>query len=332
MIFKGGLFLISIPYAIASTARTLLYDFGILPVKKLPVPVISVGNITSGGTGKTPMIICIGEILNESNIPFAVLSRGYGRKSMLPFAIKSGEDFTALQIGDEPKMISEKLKCPLGIAADRHRIGSLLVKKFGNHVMLLDDAFSHRKLHRDLNILLIDAEKPFGKGFLPQGRLREPLFALKRAEIVIITGEPTEERVAFISKKLAKNGFSGKIFTATRKVDSIISPTGEKVPSEKLKGKSYFLFSGIEGHSKFEASAKSLGIDIKGSVSYPDHFPFDEKEIEQMKKEANGIPLLTTEKDVARIGGTMNCLSVLRITIDVENKEEFKETILKKIS
>jgi len=332
MIFKGGLFLLSLPYAIISTARTLLYDYGVFSIKRLPVPVISVGNITSGGTGKTPMIICIGEILKEAKITFAVLSRGYGRKSMQPFAIKNGEDFTALQIGDEPKMISEKLNCPLGIAADRYRIGSLLLKKFGSSVILLDDGFSHRRLHRDLNILLIDAENPFGNGFLPKGRLREPLIALKRANVVVITGVPTEERIVRITEKLKEKGFSGRIFTARRKVESVISPSGEKVPSEELNGKPYFLFSGIEGHAKFEASAKSLGIDVKGSVSYPDHYPFDKQEIEQMKKEAKGIPLLTTEKDLARIGDSMNCLNTLRITIDVENKEQFKEIILKKIN
>jgi tetraacyldisaccharide 4'-kinase len=332
MIFKGGLFLLSIPYAIVSSVRTLLYDFGFLTIKKLPVPVISVGNITAGGTGKTPMIIYIGEILKEAKIPFAVLSRGYGRKSVKPFTIANGDGFTASQIGDEPKMISEKLNCPLGIAADRYRIGSLLLKKFGNHVMLLDDGFSHRKLHRDLNILLIDADNPFGNGFLPKGRLREPLFALKRADVVVITGLPTDEKVAKISEKLKSKGFFGEIFTATRKVDFVISPSGEIIRPDEIKGKPFFLFSGIEGHSKFEASAKALGIEIKGSVSYPDHYPFDKSEIMQMEKAANGTPLLTTEKDLARIGDSMNCLNTLRITIDVKNKELFKVAILKKIS
>ncbi|MBL8026747.1 MAG: tetraacyldisaccharide 4'-kinase [Fibrobacteres bacterium] len=324
---KGGLFIASLVFAAATTARKLLFDFNILKVNKLSVPVISVGNITAGGTGKTPVVILIGQILKEAGVPVAVLSRGYGRKSMRPFSVRSGKDLSAQEIGDEPKLISEKLDCPLGIASNRYRTANLLIRKFGEHVMVMDDGFSHRQLHRDLNILLVDAENPFGNGFLPKGRLREPLSSLKRAEVVIITGDINEERVDFIRKTLKRKGFAGEIFTARRKVVAVISPDGAVLPDSSIKGKDFYLFSGIAGHEKFENSAKELGIEIKGSVSYPDHYPFDKSEIDQLIKNGDGAPLLTTEKDIARIGSTMNCLYALRINIEIDRISEFKGII-----
>ncbi len=326
---RGGLFLSSIPFAIASTVRKKLYDFNALPVRKLPTKVISVGNITSGGTGKTPIVIAIGEILKEAGIPIAILSRGYGRKSARPYIVKETAQLTYREIGDEPKLISERLNCPIGIAADRFKSGSVLLKKFGQHTIILDDGFSHRKLHRDMNILLLDVHNPFGGGYLPYGMLREPLSAIGRADIIIITGESYPiDNINSISAAVRAKGFNGPIYTAQRVPDSVITPEKMNIPIQSVAGKPFFLFSGIEGHNKFERSAREINIEIAGSISYPDHYPFDAEELLHLQKQAKGIPLLTTEKDLARLHGIDLAIYGLRIRMKISAHESFKEKLL----
>src|ERR1035441_6741487 len=157
--------------------------------RKLDVPVISVGNLTMGGTGKTPCVLRLAELLRERGRNPGILTRGYGRTSPTPvLALPLGAAVRTEESGDEPQIFLRARVAPVGIGADRHRAGTLLREKFGADVMLLDDGFQHVKLARDFDVVLLDALNPFGGGeVFPMGRLREPMDALARADAIVIT-------------------------------------------------------------------------------------------------------------------------------------------------
>ncbi len=321
-------FLLSLLYTAVSVIRNFLFDIGFFKSHKLPVPVISVGNITAGGSGKTPLVMLIGSILKTQGIEFAVLSRGYGRKSTIPFFAKSSRDLTALQIGDEPKMIGERLGCYLGIGANRFRIGSVLMRKFHPMPVILDDGFSHRWIGRDLDLLVIDGTNPWGKGMLPYGTRREIRGSIRRASAAVITRDTETLDDSAIRAKLAGLRFSKPLFTARRIADGIIGPDGNLKPVTDFPGTPFYLFSGIANGKRFEESVKALGLTVKGSISYPDHFIFNSEEITQIKKNAGDSKLLTTEKDFYRLGELAKGLYYIRISLVVDQDDAFKGLIL----
>ena len=162
--------------------RNALYDRRVFQVKKLARPVVSIGNISVGGSGKTPFVIALGQLLAERGIAFDVLSRGYGRTST-EIAVVDPNGSPA-QFGDEPLLIARKLQAPVIVGADRYQAGLLAEQKFSSKLHLLDDGFQHRRLHRDFDIVLLPAEDQAGS-LLPTGRLREPITALSRADAVV---------------------------------------------------------------------------------------------------------------------------------------------------
>ncbi len=181
----------SLPYEWAVRARTLFYSFGLFKTKKLPRPVISIGNITVGGTGKTPLVIKLAEGLRERGIPVAILSRGYRAKKKAGSLVTDGQNLllSPEEAGDEPFLLASLLKeVPVMIGKDRFKTGMLALERFSIRGFLLDDGFQHLPLYRDLNIVLIDSQAGFGDGhLLPRGILREPLSHLKRADLFLLT-------------------------------------------------------------------------------------------------------------------------------------------------
>ena len=171
--------------------RNMAFDHAWLITRELPCPVISVGNLTVGGTGKTPMVIYLAEKIQKMGFKPAILSRGYRRKGKGTTIVSDGRkpplDYT--ESGDEPALMAQRLpKIPIVVDEIRFRGGTHLVRKFDPDVVILDDGFQHRWLHRDLDIVLMDAASPFSDGkMLPAGRLREPPKNLKRADLVAIT-------------------------------------------------------------------------------------------------------------------------------------------------
>jgi len=321
-------YLLSLIYAVVTSIRNFLFDTGIFAAQKLPVPVISVGNITAGGAGKTPMVLLIAEILKSAGKPFGVLSRGYGRKSVVPFTLRSSKEVTAQQIGDEPKMIGEKTGCALGIGGNRVRIGKLLLLKTGPLPLVLDDGFSHRWVRRNLDLLLIDGANPWGKGMLPYGTRRETLGNVRRADAAVITRDTPDLDDTAIRHKLARLRFSKPLFTARRVPDGIVEPDGSVKQPSDYAAKPFYLFSAIADGERFERYAKSLGLSVKGSISYMDHFVFDVAEIAQIRKNAGEALLLTTEKDFYRLGPLAAEIRYLKIRLEVDQAEAFKRLIL----
>ncbi|MEI7671897.1 MAG: tetraacyldisaccharide 4'-kinase, partial [Deltaproteobacteria bacterium] len=192
--FADALGLLSLPYGGAVAARNRLYDEGLLKQEKLPCPVISVGNLTVGGTGKTPTVIFMAHLLRDHGYRPAVLSRGYGGSANAPVNVVSGGNQILMgwrEAGDEPILIARAAPgIPVLTGSRRLLTGRAAVETFGADVLILDDAFQHRSLFRDIDIVLLDAARPFGNGFLlPRGPLREPPDSLRRADILLRTGD-----------------------------------------------------------------------------------------------------------------------------------------------
>src|SRR2546421_1123612 len=176
-------------YGAVSGARNLIYDTGWFTAR-LKGPVVSVGNISVGGTGKTPFIIYLGELLKQRGIKFDVLSRGYGRASKGVRVVDAAG--SAGEYGDEPLLIARKLDVPVIVGESRYHAGLRAEQRFGPHLHLLDDGFQHRQLHRDLDIVLL-GEGDLEDKLLPVGRLREPVSALERTDTVIAADGAAEK-------------------------------------------------------------------------------------------------------------------------------------------
>ena len=321
---KGLFWTASFLYGLVIRLRNLLFDLNVLKTIRLPTRVISVGNLTAGGTGKTPLVLHLGRLFNDQQIRFGVLSRGYGRQSLRPFLLHGAKTVTASDIGDEPKMIGEKLGCFLGISANRVKTGHLLLRKYGAMTLLLDDGFSHRRIQRDLNLVTLNAADPFSNGILPYGLRREPLSALKRADAFILirsSGTPEPEKV---EKQLRSLGLHRPLFTAFKAADKIVTPSGEAKPITDFTGNPFFLFSGIAGGEAFVRFAANLGLSVAGQSLFPDHFNFTLSDLNALRTEAGALPLLTTEKDYWRLFPNTEALYYLQIRLVFDAQKAFE--------
>ena len=211
--------------------RNLFYSAGFFISKKLPTKVISVGNITTGGTGKTPAVIFLTKALSEKGIKCAILSRGYGRKTVGTMLVTDGETSVAnwQNFGDEPSLMAKSLPgIPIVVDSKRHRGGTFLVEKFKPEVIILDDAFQHRRIQRDLDIVLINGQdKRSDHKLVPFGLLREPHSSLKRADVLIFTKTNLMEPNLFLNKTIKSVG--KPYFSSTLEAESPISIEGKPI-------------------------------------------------------------------------------------------------------
>jgi tetraacyldisaccharide 4'-kinase len=308
---KKVLFGTSLLYANAALFKRKLYQNKTYSTKKLPVPVISVGNLAVGGTGKTPMTIYLAKLLRRQNYSPAILSRGYGGDFEKKGGIVSdGNSILADSIlaGDEPLMMAKALSgIPVLVGRNRYQSGLWAVKEFGCNIVLLDDGFQHLRLYRDLNIVLLDAKRPIGNGHvLPRGILREPYCALSSAHTVVFTRTPLKR--PSIPCKVAKYIKPHLRFWAGQKnypyyyFDGV--KTGNLVNLSHLRGKKVYLFSGIARNDDFLHTLKMMGAKIMGHIRFGDHHRFSKQEIRDVMERANKTTselIVTTEKDFTRI-------------------------------
>ncbi|MGC2743421.1 MAG: tetraacyldisaccharide 4'-kinase [Candidatus Angelobacter sp.] len=267
--------------------RNALYDRRIVQVKKLARPVVSIGNISVGGSGKTPFVIALGKLLAERGIAVDVLSRGYGRTSTeIAVVDRNG---SPSQFGDEPLLIARKLQAPVIVGADRYQAGLLAEQKFSSKLHLLDDGFQHRRLHRDFDIVLLPQEDQAGS-LLPTGRLREPITALERADAVVL----------FDSQALPIGANS--IWRAYRRVE-LPDAAGKTIA-----------FSGIARPRQFIEGLKSSKLEIAGALNFGDHHRYQQSDIDRLldlKKQTHANSFITTEKDLINLGALSSQLSPL---------------------
>ena len=296
-------------YGIAAHLRNRLFDLRILRDHKLPVPVISVGNLTAGGTGKTPLVLwCVEELRRLSRKP-GVLARGYGR---------AREE----ALNDEGLMLASAVPgLPQVQDPDRVRGGNELVRRFGVDAVVLDDGFQHRRIQREMDFVCLDARSPFGGGrCLPAGYLRERPWGLRRATALVLTRAEdltaaAEKPLVDLLKRLSPHA---SVHRATHApLDLWSRPDGRSEPPEALKGRKVLLFSGIGNPSSFEETVRRLRAVVLDHVVFEDHHRFREEELSALAGRAagEGASLLTTEKDEARLFSAKVPRTVLRVRL-----------------
>jgi tetraacyldisaccharide 4'-kinase len=353
--FCSFLYTLSLFYGTAVRLRNSVYDTGLLQTKKLPCPVVSVGNITVGGTGKTPMVIALANLLREKGHCPAVLSRGYAGQGKRSVAVVSdGQKILAgpEKAGDEPFLIALSANgTPVLTGRDRHAAGRYALDRLGVDTLVLDDAFQHRRVFRDLNLLLLDAERPFGNGdMLPRGSLREPRKAVGRADIIVLTRADAAMPSTF-KADLHREFPAVPVFQARHRPVGLFrirpsSPSGKNygegeagLPLDSLRGKRVFAFAGIARPESFRKTIESLGGFVAAFKAYPDHHRYtknDGEDILKAAREQTAEIILTTEKDGVKLAGISQAaqdIFMLRIEMEIlSESKNFEDTILAGLS
>jgi len=305
----------AIPYGVVARLRVLLYDLGWFAQGRLPVPVLSVGNLTLGGTGKTPVVIMLADWLLAGGKRVAILSRGYRRTSTDQYVLVSnGRDLLVgpHEAGDEAFLMARRCaKAIVAVGADRYELGDWLLNRFPIDCLVLDDGFQHRGLYRDVNLLLVDATDAAGLAALvPAGRLREPLRAAARATAIVVTRADAPSQVTEVCRKLkAKLGFMPDPIQAVFRPESLVSVvTGASQPLSWSKGKTALLCSGVGHAGSFRSLVEGIGIRIVDEVAYADHYAYTSQDVESLSARAAELQaelVVTTEKDACKLAALL---------------------------
>ncbi len=322
---------LSWPYAFGVGLRNQRFDNQQNKIRHLETPVISVGNLTVGGTGKTPMVIWLAETLLKMGKKPVILSRGYKRKLKVPVIVSDGEQIYIhpKYAGDEPTMIARRLSnVPVLVGSDRGWIGNWAEGLYEPDVFLLDDGFQHRRLHRDLDIVLVNARNPWGNGrLLPAGPLREPKSSLNRADIVIITHANMCKNLNRIIREIRKHT-RAPILESSHQAESFVHmKTNEAVPFNEFGPRSVIMFSGIVNPDCFLSMLSDADLSVKERLIFGDHHWYEMKELRDIMKKSiasKSDAIVTTEKDAARIEEwpvTTTPFYYLRINLKIEQPE-----------
>lgn len=293
--------LLSYPYALALRLRAVAYGAGLFAAHTLDCPVISVGNLTVGGTGKTPAVAMLAKFFISRGKRVAVLSRGYGgsRRGEVVVADGSSLLLTPDVSGDEPYLLASTVPGLMAVVgANRYRAGLLAQERLHPDIIILDDGYQHLRLRRDLDILLLDCSRPFGNGLtLPAGLLREPPFAAQRADLVIYTRCSSGEEPDYFPGKPSCRAF--------HHLTGIIPlGGGETLPFAFLAGQRGLAFAGIADPAGFFRDLEEEGLNLAATLAFPDHCHFGEREIRDIQGAAEACRaefIVTTEKDGVKL-------------------------------
>ncbi len=326
LFMKAVLSFASFFYGAAVRARNWSYAAGFLKIHKVSTPVISVGNLSLGGTGKTTLVLWCAQTLLDHNKSVAILSRGYGRNSKGPetLIVLNGESGSedAAGSGDEPVLLAKKLKgVPVIVGADRVRSANLAIQKFNPDVLLLDDGFQHRRLHRDLDILCFD-ENIFRLPYLfPRGVLREPFSEISRADRAVMKSQ---------NAKISRPFTIGSSVYQYRVREVQNHATGEILRADWLKGRKVFAASAIANPESFEALLVQTGAVLAGSSRFPDHFSYQAEDLDALLKEAHekvGM-IMMTEKDSVKLPKKFPAM-IVGVEMDwLSGKDDLEQKIL----
>jgi tetraacyldisaccharide 4'-kinase len=311
-------------YRAAIALRELRLRSGLEPIRRLQLPVISIGSLSAGGSGKTPLTIALTQALTRRGIHVDVLSRGYGRKSNEAMRVK--QDGAAEEFGDEPLLIARASGVGVYVAAQRYEAGMMAESALDLNepaVHLLDDGFQHRQLHRDLNILILDS-RDLHDHLLPAGNLREPLGAMHRASVLAIPADDPE-----IELQLQRLRWHGPVWRFKRlmEVPSITGPT--------------VAFCGIARSDQFFAGVEASGLQIASRIAFADHHPYDQHDLDCIlgaARSINAAAFITTEKDRVRLGKHAEAfpesspLKTAQLTIEIEEENAALDWILRQLS
>jgi tetraacyldisaccharide 4'-kinase len=307
-------------YAAATALRNTLFDRGVLSSQRLQQPVVSVGNLSVGGSGKTPFVIALGELLKARGIRFDVLSRGYGRKTRGVLVVET--DGNAADFGDEPLLIARRLGVPVIVGESRYDAGRVAEQKFQPQLHILDDGFQHRSLARDFDIVLM-TKRDVDDGTLPSGRLREPLSSLRRADAIVLPGDFSGQNFSVHELTIESLARQGKlIWRITREISMPAAPAAPIV------------FCGIARPQQFFAQVRAAGITPAAEVEFRDHHPYKRSDIERllaMRGKLGAGAFLTTEKDAVNLGplqADLKPLAVAALSLTLERPDGVVDAIL----
>jgi tetraacyldisaccharide 4'-kinase len=330
------LYLLSLPYGGVILTRNLFYSFRLLKTKHLPCPVISVGNITVGGTGKTPLVIALARGLMERGISVAILNRGYKGKKTTGALVGNGEKvfLSPEESGDESYFTAKALQgIPVLVGKDRFKIGQMALQHFDIRGLLLDDGYQHLQLYRDLNILLIDSQIGFGNQYLlPRGILREPLAYLHRAHLFLLTKVEHLEDCQYLEAKLHEANPLSKVFHSHYEPMGLVGPEGEREEPSSLQGKRVLALSGIANPDYFTYLLKKCGGEIIEEVIFSDHHSYTLNDLISIQEKAKEVDwVVTTEKDMVKLKKlNVNHLPIWALHIEIklwEEKEFFQRVM-----
>lgn len=309
-------------------ARNAFYDRGLLRSRRLHGPVISVGNLSVGGTGKTPFVIALGELLKQRGISFDVLSRGYRRKSsgvLLVDPQGSPRDY-----GDEPLLIARKLGVPVVVGESRYLAGTFAERRYGPQLHLLDDGFQHRQLARDYDIVLLTPEDAQGQ-LLPAGRLREPASSLRRADAIALIGEvaPGSSPAGPLDPTV-KNPFAAPALPLEHKLVLEVERAMElvDVPPRPVA------FCAIGRPEQFFRQLLQNGVEAVAEIQFRDHHSYTQADVATLQRTASdrgAEGFVTTEKDAINLGALaaqLQPLSIAQAVMTLDNADAALDAIL----
>ncbi|MCX8011829.1 MAG: tetraacyldisaccharide 4'-kinase [Desulfobacterota bacterium] len=327
-ILLSPLALFSFFYRGVVALRQNAYKSGLLYSEKVALPIVSIGNITVGGTGKTPTAIYLARILQEQGKKVGILARGY--KGMASDKVNVVSDGQKLYLGpreagDEPFLIAQKLPAVVVLTGkNRLRAAKVAQTNFGVDVAILDDGFQHLCLKRDLDIIIVDGENPWGNNYLlPRGSLREPPTGIKRADIILVNQKPGIDWMK-VEIMIRKFNSTSPIFTLRYIPAELVSLNSqENLPLNYLQGKEINVLAGLARPARFISLLNEMGIKIKDVFLFPDHHFYYSGDLARIDK---NISLVTTEKDGVKLK-ELNLLDreilVLKIEPRIEPKEKF---------
>ena len=302
-------------YGAAAALRNTLFDRGVLSSRRLERPVVSVGNLSLGGAGKTPFVIALGELLKARGIRFDVLTRGYGRKTRGVLIVET--DGNAADFGDEPLLIARRLGVPVIVGESRYEAGRVAERKFQPQLHILDDGFQHRSLARDFDIVLT-TESDFDDRLLPSGRLREPLSSLQRADAIVLPRDLSAQEMVIKSSAL-----QGKLIWQMKR--EIVMPAAFVAP---------IVFCGIARPQQFFAQVRAAGITPAAEIEFRDHHAYDRSDIARllaMRGNLGAGGFLTTEKDAVNLGSLQEDLkpfAVAALSLTLNHPTDAVDAIL----
>ncbi len=314
---------VAVFYALVQNLRVGLYRSGVFKTRRLPARVISVGNLTLGGTGKTPTVMLIAETLKANGFKPAILSRGYGGESANEVTVVCDGREVLLgpeTAGDEPVMMAHRLKnVPILTGRNRFKTGRYALEHFGADTLILDDGFQHLALHRDLNILLCDHKNPFGNGVIfPAGHLREPLKEVRRADFICVTRYGPEGGLELVQRVNSKKV---PLVKMTFEPETLVQvSTGEASGLETLQDRPVAALCGIAQPGVFLKSLEQAQARVVSQHIFPDHFQYLPEHLQAVGEKARAAGaewIVTTEKDAVKFSKFDFSLPIYRVCMAV---------------
>ena len=335
-LFRLVMYPFSLIYSLGHIVYLLPYTLNIRKKFIADIPVVSIGNITMGGTGKTPVTAKLVSLLKEKKISACILTRGYGRKSKNSLIIEpNSKELNSNASGDEPLLLSKLTEVPVIVGKDRRKSAKIAIEKYKPDVLVLDDGLQFWQMHRDLDIVIVDANNPFSSGLtVPSGDLREHKSALKRAGIILASS--TNQMSSITLKKINKISPKSMVFKVTQKPENI-SFKSMKRDLNYILDKKIYAFCGIANPMRFIDSLASINADILDYDFFIDHHNYTDKDIVKIKnraKELNAELIITTEKDFARMHehkDKISNLCTLDISVQIEKEQELLNCVINAI-